>query len=287
MQSRRDFIKTLGLGTAVLTLPKFNLFASGFEQPKLGIQLYTIRYEIEKDFENAVRKIAEIGYKGIESYPLPENISLEHAANVFNENELDVFSIHSELPVGIDLDNALRTADIYNSKMVVYHGWPQDEKYKGEDELKATVELYNNIGNKLKSYGLQFGLHNHWWEFENQNGVTPFYYLLEKLDNDIFFEIDTYWTKTAGMNPAKVINDFGDRAKLLHIKDGPAVKGDSMYAQLPVGQGEINFKSVYDACKNHTDWMIVEFDEYEGNIFEGISQSYNYLTNNNFAKGNK
>lgn len=287
MQSRRGFIKTIGLGTAVMVLPKFSLFASGLEPPKLGIQLYTVRYEIEKDFENAVNKIAEIGYKGIESYPLPENFTLGHAAKLFKENGLEVFSIHSELPVGTNLDNALRTAEAYNSKMVVYHGWPEDDKYKDEEKLKATVDLYNNIGNKLQSYGLQFGLHNHWWELENHNGTVPFYYLLENLNKDIFFEIDTYWAKTGGMDPAKVINDFGDRAKLLHIKDGPAVKGDLMYKQLPVGQGNVDFQSVHNACKNHTDWMIVEFDEYEGNIFEGIAESYNYLTSNNFAKGNK
>lgn len=287
MQSRRGFIKTIGLGTAVMALPKFSLFASGLQPPKLGIQLYTVRYEIEKDFENAVQKIAEIGFKGIESYPLPENLTLEHAAKVFKDNCLEVFSIHSELPVGTDLDNTLRTAEAYNSKLVVYHGWPEDDKYKGKDKLKATVDLYNNIGDKLKSYGLQFGLHNHWWEFEDYNGIVPFNYLLENLNKDIFFEIDTYWVKTGGMDPAKVINDFGDRAKLLHIKDGPAVKGDSMYKQLPVGKGNVDFQSVYNACKNHTGWMIVEFDEYEGNIFEGIEESYNYLTSNNFAKGNK
>ena len=287
MPNRRDFIKTLGLGTAVMVLPKINFSASDIETPKLGIQLYTVRYEIEKDFENSVRKIAEIGYKGIESYPLPENISLEHAAKVFRENGLEVFSIHSELPMGSDLDNALRTAEIYNSKMVVYHGWPEDEKYKGDDKLKSTVDLYNDISSKLKSYGLQFGLHNHWWEFENQNGTIPFYYLLENLNDDIFFEIDTYWTKTAGMDPSKVINDFGDRAKLLHIKDGTAEKGDTMHNQLPVGKGKLDFLAVYNACKGHTDWMVVEFDEYDGNIFEGIKESYNYLASSNFAKGNK
>jgi len=287
MPNRRDFIKALGLGTAFLALPKFDLFASEFETPKLGIQLYTVRYEIEKDFENSVKNIAEIGYKGIESYPLPENISLEYAASVFKENELEVFSIHSELPVGTDLENVLKTAEVYNSKMVVYHGWPQDDKYKGMDKLKSTVDLYNNISDKLKSYGLQFGLHNHWWEFENQNGIVPFYYLLENLNDDIFFEIDTYWTKVAGMDPSKVINDFGERSKLLHIKDGAAVKDDSMHRQLPVGTGALDFQSIHNACKGHTDWMVVEFDEYDGNIFEGIKESYNYLTSNNFAKGNK
>ncbi|MCF8240942.1 MAG: sugar phosphate isomerase/epimerase [Melioribacteraceae bacterium] len=287
MQSRRNFIKVLGLGAAAFSLPNINLFASTDSIPNLGIQLYTVRYEIEKDFEIAVKRIAEIGYKGIESYPLPENITLKYASKVFHDAGLEVFSIHSELPVGQNLETALKTTDAYNSKLVVYHGWPEDDKYKGEDNLKSTVELYNEIGEKLKSHGLQFGLHNHWWEFEKVDGIIPFYYLLENLNDAIFFEIDTYWAKTAGMNPAEIIEDFGKRAKLLHIKDGPAVKGDAMYAQVPVGSGNVDFQSVYSACKDNTEWMIVEFDEYERNIFDGIDDSYDYLTKNKFAVGNR
>ncbi len=286
MQSRRDFLKIIGLGTAAFALPKMNLFAANENSPKLGIQLYTMRYEIEKDFENTIYKVAEIGYKGIESYPLPENISLEHASKVFNESGLEVFSIHSDLPIGTNLDSALKTAEVYNSKLVVYHGWPEENKYNGEDNLKATVELYNKSADKLKSYGLQFGLHNHWWEFEDHNGIIPFYYLLENLNEDIFFEIDTYWTKTGGMNPAKVIKDFGKRAKLLHIKDGTAVK-ETMHKQLPAGSGTLDFPSIHNASKENVDWMVVEFDEYEHNIFDGIKGSYDYLTENKFANGNK
>jgi len=69
------------------------------------------------------------------------------------------------------------------------------------------------------------------------DGYYPFYYLLEHLNKEIFFEIDTYWAKTAGQNPAKVLKIFGKRAPFLHIKDGPAIKGDEANKQVPAGQG--------------------------------------------------
>jgi sugar phosphate isomerase/epimerase len=147
------------------------------------------------------------------------------------------------------------------------------------------VEVYNETGSFLKSKGLRFGLHNHWFEFEkNDEGIYPFYYLLENLDKEIIFELDTYWVKTAGEDPARVVGDFGSRAPLLHIKDGPAVKGDPMYKHVPAGQGTLDFKAVVKAGGENIKWMIVEFDEYDKDIFEGIKESYSYLTKNGLAE---
>jgi sugar phosphate isomerase/epimerase len=284
--SRKDFLKLIGLGTAALSIPNIPLFADSKYKPKIGIQLYTVRKAIEKDFEGPVRKIAETGYAGVETYTLPENISLEQAGKVFKDFELEVFSMHSELPVGENRDLAVKMADAYNCDLVLYHGWPEENKFGTIEQAKKTVETYNEISAFLKSKGLRFGLHNHWWEFEKTDyGIYPFYYLLENLDEDVVFEVDTYWTKVAGLDPAKVMTDFGKRAPLLHIKDGPAVKGDPMYKHVPAGEGALDFPAIVKAGGENIKWMIVEFDEYEKDIFEGIKKSYEYLTKNNLAEG--
>lgn len=283
--SRRNFIKTIGLGAAAVYLPGFNLF--GDEKiPHIAIQLYTIRREIEKNFESAVQKISDIGYKGVETYALPENVSLERASKFYRKVGLKVCAMHVELPVGEHRETALRLAEAYDCDKVVYHGWPQGDKYSNIDAAKRTADLYNEIGDYLKTKGLQFGLHNHWWEFEKTEDFYPFYFLLDNLSPEIFFEIDTYWAKTGGQNPAKVLKDFGKRAPLLHIKDGPAIKGEKSYEQVPAGKGVMDFKSIAEAGKNNVECMIVEFDEFSGNIFDGVKDSYSYLTNNNFARGN-
>jgi len=284
--SRKDFLRLIGLGTAALTLPNIQIFADPKYKPKIGIQLYTVRKAIEKNFEESVRKIAEIGYAGIETYTLPENITLQHAGKVFKDLGIKVFSMHSELPIGDKRDLALRMADAYDCDMVVYHGWPAEEKFITLDATKRTVETYNEINAFLKSKGLHFGLHNHWWEFEKTDyGIYPFYYLFENLDKDVVFEVDTYWTKVAGLDPAKVLTDFGKRAPLLHIKDGPAVKGDPMYKHVPAGEGTLDFHSIVKAGGENIKWMIVEFDEYEKDILDGIKKSYDYLTKNELAEG--
>ena len=87
------------------------------------------------------------------------------------------------------------------------------------------------------------------------------------------------------MDPAKVVSDFGKRTSLLHIKDGPAVKGDPMYKHVPAGEGTLDFPSIVKAGGENIKWMIVEFDEYDKDIFDGIKRSYDYLTKNNLAEG--
>lgn len=286
-QSRRDFLKFLGMGTVAMAVPGFRTFSfmEGYK-PKLGLQLYTVRNAIATDFEGSMKKVAETGYLGIESYTLPDNITLERAAKVFKELDLLVFSMHSELPLGANRDLALKMADAYRCDTIVYHGWPEGDKYKNEKNLQHMVDVHNEIAAFLKSRGLRYGLHNHWWDFErNDDGVMPFYYLREHLYKDVFFEIDTYWAKVAGRNPARVVADFGKRAPFLHIKDGPAVHGKEGYDQVPAGRGVLDFPAIAKAGGVNVKWMIVEFDEYAGNIFDAIRTSYSYLTRNELALG--
>ncbi len=283
--SRRDFIRVLAIGGAALSLPGCGAFQKEKYTAEIGIQLYTIRKAIEKDFESTIQKIADMGFMGVETYFLPEPITLQRAGKLLKAVGLEVLGCHCELPVGDDRDAVLEMAEAYDCDRMIYHGWPQDDKYKNLDALKHTVEVYNEISESLKAEGLRFGLHNHWWEFEQTASIYPFYYLLENIDPDIFFEIDTYWVKTGGQDPVKVVSDFGKRAPLLHIKDGPAQKGDLAYQQVPIGEGTIDFPGIVKAGGKNIEWMIVEFDEYEYDIFEGVQKSYNYLTKNGLAKG--
>jgi len=275
----------LGLGTIALALPDLGESFASPSKPKIGLQLYSVRTHFDKDFEKTMRTIADIGIVGIESYPLPESITLAHAGKVFRDVGLKVLGMHAELPVGKQRDVALRMADAYDCTMVIYPGWPEGEKYKTVEAMKHMVEIYNETAAFLKTKGLRFGLHNHWWEFEKTDGMYPFYYLLKHLDKGIFFEIDTYWAKTGGLDPARVVRDFGKRAPLLHIKDGPAVKGEQSYAQVPAGEGSLDFRAIARAGRKHTQWMIIEFDEYAKDIFDGIKKSYTFLVQNRLAAG--
>ena len=283
--SRRDFIKTAVLGSAALNLGC--IARSEKYIPNIGVQLWTVREAMKYDFEGAIKQIADMGFIGVETYEFHKDIGLEKVANTIKDAGLKIFACHCDLPDGERQQDIIEMAQAYGSDRLIYHGWPGEGKFGNQDELNKTVETYNRVSEELKAHGIKFGIHNHWWEFEMaESGVIPYYYLLENLNEDFFFEIDTYWAQTAGFDVVKAITDFGKRAPLLHIKDGVAKKGPKQGIHVPVGMGAMDIPAIAKAGGENIKWMVVEFDDFVVDIFKGLKQSYDYLTKNGLAKGN-
>ena len=122
--------------------------------------------------------------------------------------------------------------------------------------------------------------HNHWWEFSNKIGNESAHALLFRLPDQRYAEIDTYWAKV-GADPAQVVKDFGVRAPLLHIKDGPA--DDTEAPMTAVGKGVVDVAAI--AAASRATWHVVELDRCATDMFEAIAQSYSYLTKQGLAQG--
>ncbi|HTS44643.1 MAG TPA: sugar phosphate isomerase/epimerase [Puia sp.] len=294
---RKEFLQTTGLAAlGVLFLPETSIPGIPlFTNPtaKIALQLYTVRNEISKNIPDTLRKIAAMGFEYVETAFWPENVSVKQAAQFIKDAGLSVSSAHISLPIGDNKTVMLETAEAYSCKKMIWHGWPEDKRYSTLDGTKELVSLYNEANHFAKSNGLEFGLHNHWWEFRNQvSGRYVYQVLLENVEPDIFFEIDTYWVKVAGQDPAKIVGLYGKRAPLLHIKDGPARWTDSLLTDHPepmvaVGKGAQNFPAIVQAANGNTEWMIVEMDNTATDVFAAIQDSYTYLIKNGFATGRK
>ena len=256
---------------------------------KIGIQLYTLRNEIEKDISGTLRRLAEVGFAGVETAFWPEGMKVKDAAKLLNDAGLAVCSSHCEIPVGEKKSQMLEIAEAFQCSKMIWHGWPEDERYKTLDGIKLLAEIYNESNHFAKSNGLQFGIHNHWWEFKNMiDGRFAYEVLLDYLEKDVFFEIDTYWVKVAGHDPAEIVAKFGRRAPCLHIKDGPARWTESIATDpepmVAVGSGTQNFPAVVKAANGYTEWMIVEMDNVATDVFSAIHESYRYLTENKLVQ---
>lgn len=177
----------------------------------------------------------------------------------------------------------LDTAKEFNCNSMIWHGWPEDKRYSSLDGTMELVKIYNDTHAFAKANGLRFGLHNHWWEYRNQPGGRHVYeILLEKLDKDIFFEIDTYWVKVAGYDPATIISRFGSRAKYLHIKDGPAQWNQNLAIDNPdpmtvLGKGTQNIPAILKAASGHTEWYVIEMDKTATDVFKVLEESLEYV----------
>ena len=294
---RKKFLQLGSLGALSTALTPSLLSGlptqSNDDPANIAVQLYSVRKEIEKDIKVTLKRIADIGFDYVETAFWPEGIPLADAARYLKDTNLAVCSAHIEIPEGDQKAIMIETAKVFDCKKMIWHGWPEDIRYASAEGVKQLAAIYNKAHEFAKANGLSFGLHNHWWEFRNKIGDKFVYeILLQLLHRDIFFEIDTYWVKVAGHDPAVIIKKFGERAPLLHIKDGPArwnesLADDNPDAMVAVGKGTQDFPSIVKAAAGNTDWMIVEMDKTEGDVFEALQDSYNYLIKNKLAKGTK
>lgn len=280
--NRKQFLQLTGgaIGAAAIpqSLQAFDATAKG----KLSIQLYTIRDAIKADLEGSLNKLASLGFKYVETAFWPENITLKRAADAIKAAGLKVSSCHVELPFDTNQKVFVETAAAFECNRLIWHGWPEDKRYSSLAGTRELISMYNKSAVFAKGLGLEFGLHNHWWEFRNKvEGKPVFEYLLKETDPSIFFEIDTYWVKVAGYTPSDIITKFGKRARYLHVKDGPAEWNEKLVSDNPdpmtaVGKGTQNIPGIINAAK-HADYFVVEMDKVEGDVFEKIKESVEYL----------
>ena len=289
---RKEFLRVAGIGILGAGAIPSSIFIDtpSSKLGKIGLQLYTVRDQLAKDLKGTLQHVAQLGYTHVETAFWPEGVTLSQAAAHLKEAGLTVISSHIEIPIGDNKKKMLDTAEAFGCRKMIWHGWPEDKRYSSLDGTKELADIYNEAHEFAKANGLQFGLHNHWWEYRNKVGNQHVYeVLLERVDPDIFFEIDTYWVKVAGHDPAEIVGKFGRRAPLLHIKDGPAIWSPSLAEDNPdpmvaVGKGTQNFPAIVKAANGNTEWMIVEMDKTATDVFAAMKESYEYLIDNKLAK---
>jgi len=246
----------------------------------LAIQLYSVRDTLAQDFAGVVQKIAAIGYAGVEPAGFPGTTPQE-AGKLFRDLGLAVPSAHTALPLGEHENEVLDAMAAIGCPRIISGKGPDD--FTTLDQVKQTCDLFNQASSVAAESGLQFGIHNHWWEFQQVEGHLVLDVMLEHLEPGVFFEIDTYWVQAAGHDPAAVVGQLGKRTPLLHIKDGPAVRGEPMVA---VGDGVMDVPSIVQAGAGSTEWMIVELDACATDMMEAVEKSYDYLVSKGLARGN-
>ena len=247
----------------------------------IALQLYTIRELLAQDYEGTIRKVAEMGYVGVETANL-FNSSPASAARVFDELGLTVSSAHSALPLGDQKQEVIDTMGALSCKRLVLP-WQPPEKFKSLDGIKSICDSLNEAAAVANANGFQLGYHNHWFEYEVLEGRLPVDIMLEYLDPSVFFELDVYWVQTAGQDPVEVVRRLGRRAPFLHVKDGPCQIEAPMTA---LGEGVVDVPGVVAAGAGSTEWLVVELDRCATDMLEAVRKSYHYLVGKGLARGN-
>lgn len=250
--------------------------------PRLGLQLYSLREALDADFPGALRRIAGLGFAGVETAFFPEAVPVAEAGRQLRALDLTVLAAHTPLPLGAGREEARRIAEAVGCRRIVWHGWPRDPRYDTIDGVRRLADEFNAAGAAAAADGLTLGIHNHWWECEPVEGELPYRVLLAELDPAIFVELDAYWARVAGLDPAAVAGELAGRMPLLHLKDGPATRGVPMAA---LGTGALDIPAVLRAAGDEIEWAIVELDQVATDPFEAVQQSHDYLSGQGLAIG--
>jgi sugar phosphate isomerase/epimerase len=287
---RRDFIRTAALGTLAISAGfSESLFASPYGKP-LGLQLYTLRDQLEKDVAGTIQQVGKIGYKEAEIYSLYGKSAVEFT-KILSDNGIAAVSGHYMLKdVKENWNQKVEDAKTLGLKYMV-NAILQPDEHKSFDDYKRLVDVFNQAGETTQKAGIQFCYHNHNFEFTKYGDTTAYDYLLKSVDPKLVkFEMDCFWVTHAGGDPVAYFKKYPGRFPLLHIKDmkdKPAASHTldaKMGLFAPVGQGTINWKRIFVGAKEGgMQHYFVEQDYCEQSPLEAIKMSYEYLSKLNLS----
>lgn len=239
---------------------------------RIGLQLYTVRDLAGQNFEDTVRKVADIGYRAVEVAGFP-GTTVEKAAKLFKELGMTVIAAHSAMPLGEKKNEVLETMEALGKPRLICP-WASPDQMTTIDGVRKLCDSFNEANAVTRENGMEFGYHNHWAEFLKAEGRYVYQLFQEFMDPSIVFELDTYWIKVAGCDPVEVVKELGKRAPLLHIKDGPGNREEPMTA---AGDGIMDIPAILKAGGDNAEWWIFEMDRCGTDVMEAVAKSYRYL----------
>jgi len=250
---------------------------------KPGMVSYTYRKSLQKDAAATLDTIKALGITDMEFSSLFGKTAQE-MRKLLDERGIKCSSYGVSYD---DLTNKIKevgdNAKILGASYVRVAWIP----HKGDFTLamaQKTVEDFNQFGKTLKdNHGLTFCYHNHGYEFQPHEGGTLFDYIVQKTDPKyVSFEMDVLWTFFPGQDPAALLNKYGNRFKLMHLKDlKKGVKGDlsggtSPENDVPLGTGQLNIPAILIAAQKAGVQHYYIEDE-SSNIATQVPQTLAYL----------
>ena len=286
--NRRRFLETAAtISAATLFSSRFAWAAGEHKINKVGVQLYTVRDLMKEDFDGTIAKVAQVGYKEVE-FAGYFGRTAQQVKDVLEKNGLTAPSTHVQYD---ELDEKFPSV-IEFSKTVgmdyIVCPWIPEDLRKSPDIWKQASEKFNKCGEQTKKAGIQFGYHNHWFEFLPVNGKLPYDELLKDCNPDLVkMEMDLCWAVAAGADPVKYFQKYPGRFPLVHVKDlktkpkitsgGAQNYGDTVDLTA-VGSGIIDWKRIFAHSQQAgIKHYIVEHDHPKQPI-ESITESYQYLS---------
>ena len=267
--NRREFLVSSMAVTTTVMAGTSTAFAAPAKRP-LGVQLYTVRNQAEKDLPSVLAAIKKIGYDEVETYWSVYTHPAAELKKLISDNGLQVPSGHFDYD---GLEGKMDYAATLGLEFMICPMLPEKD-WNSLDAYRKFSDVFNRWGEMVKQRGMRFGFHNHNYEFRHLRDadgkdVRPWDVLMARTDPSLVcVEMDCYWVTEAGLDPIAMFQTLGDRIRMIHLKDRlpgfpiSQEKDDAAEHFTPVGTGTIDWKAVIAAAeKNNIRHMFVEQDK--------------------------
>ena len=277
-----------GAATASAAAP--DCAGRGVPDSKISIQLWTFAEYIGFGTDAATiertrevfERLSDMGYRNVEPFTL-SGLSAEEYRALLDEYGLKASARHVDVGTPenpADIDQILADNKTLGIKYFGSGGTPifGDNPYTTEEQWLAYAEYLDEVGAQARAAGQRLFVHNHDVEFTQTFGDQRVYdILMANTDpRNVFFQLDLYWVTDGGFDPIDVIEQYGNRIQLFHVKD--AAEDGSIEI---VGEGTIDFPSIFAAAGGSTRYFVVEHDPRFGDPtfdpFEAAEKGFDYL----------
>jgi sugar phosphate isomerase/epimerase len=293
--SRRIFLKTASASAACAAVWNSApwLMANAMGLP-LGLQLYSVRDILPKDYEGTLRQLSAIGYREVEAAgffghsPSEVKQAMDHAG---------LFCVSAHYPMKDLLpkvDETIQFGKDLGLKYIVCASPmlkdPSRVKDPGSraareamtlDDWRWNAEQFNRIGEHVNAAGIRFAYHNHMTEFRTENGVVFYDELLRLTDpTKVTMELDCGWMVLGGKNPVDYLTRYPTRFSMLHVKDFKlsGTPGAEPPPSTELGRGSIDYRPIFAAAKKAgIEHAFVEQEEFDMPPMEALKIDADYM----------
>ncbi|MGE5393609.1 MAG: sugar phosphate isomerase/epimerase family protein [Candidatus Saccharibacteria bacterium] len=256
---------------------------------ELGLQLYSVRDDMQKDPRGTVKKIGAMGYSFVEAagYGDGKFYGMEPAAfkALVDSSGMVFLASHTgqAVPDSANWEKTMAWWDqaiaAHKAAGVTYIVQPFMDSvgYTTLAGVQRYCDYFNAVGEKCNAAGIRFGYHNHSGEFKEVEGQTIYDYMLKNTDPaKVMFEMDLYWITEGGKNPVDYFNAYPGRFELWHVKDKAEIGGKDT---------KMDFKPIFEnAAKAGVKKYIVEIEEYNFSPIESAQKSLEFLMKADYVK---
>jgi sugar phosphate isomerase/epimerase len=252
------------------------------DKPRIAVMMYTVLAQARADLEGTLARLAETGFLGIETYGLVEEFGPARVRAAISAAGLTLTSAHAPFPAGGRATAILDENEELGARVLV---WSMErEEFDSPDAIRRGAERVNEAAERASARGMAIAYHNHFAEFSRfGDGRQAYDLLLDELDDRVLVELDAYWALLGGADPGDVLARLGERARFVHVKDGPALShADDV--MVPIGDGQVDWARVL-ATPSGVRWHIVELERLGIDTFEALERSYAHLVGGGMSAG--